>query len=337
MAQFFGQVGAMLEAGIPLARILGGLASKGGSPAVRALCERLLADVSRGTALWGAMHHCGAFSRLHVQTVRAGEMSGRLSRVLADLALWEERDLSLTRAVAGSLTYPATVLALGVVVLSVLGTRVFATLGPILAATGKPLPLITRILFALSAAVGRPVSLFVLSLVTCAVAWTAVRWVRTEAGSRAWDRLALRLPLSGPLIRKLFVARFSNHLRLLHSSGLPLLESVETSGAAVSNSWLRRDVLGALSKLRSGVTLSECLEASGCFPRLAIGLLSVGEAAGRIDLTLASLARLYDQEAYDALDRLVKALEPLIILALGVFVSVIVLGTLLPLYQVIQM
>ena len=333
LAQLFGQLGMMLDVGIVITRALGNLATRGSTPAICQVSERLLGSVSLGKYLSQAMAECGVFSRLHVHAVEAGEKSGRLPLILKELARWEERDLSLTRALSNSMIYPTTVLGAGILLVFVLGNRVFSALGPALTSSGKPLPLVTRMLFAASDVLQRPLMLFLVALALGAAVFALVSWIRTEKGRLAWDRHTLEVPLFGSVMRKIFVARFCNHLSLLHSAGIPLLLAMETCVAIVSNSGLRLSLQGATRRMRDGDPLSDCLAKTGQFPRLAIGLIAVGETTGNLDVVLKKATTIYDQEAYDALDAGAKMLEPLAISILGAMVSVIVLGTLLPLYS----
>ena len=337
LAVIFGNLAAMLEAGISLARSLDALSREGADPPVAELCAALLRSVQRGTPLSTAMNeHSEAFTILHARAVQAGERSGRLPQVLRELARWEERDLALMRAVTGSLTYPLTVFVAGVGMVTMVGDRIFATLGPILQASGKPLPLLTQILCTTSALLKSPLVLVGLVLLIGAGGMGLRAWLQSDDGRYRFDQLQARLPAFGLLLRKIFVARFCHHLSLLYSSGIPLMSALQTTTGLVSNAWMRARVSIAAQRLGDGLTLTESLEETRLFPRLALGLIGVGEQSGRLDALLSKVASQCDEEVYQTLDTVVQLLEPAVIGAMGVVVALIVLGTLLPLYSVIS-
>ena len=337
LARLLGEIGLMLRAGVTIPRVLDGLSQRASTPAVRGLCQQLLAQVVRGHTLSAAMREQNrVFSPLHVETVAAGEKCGKLDTVLADLGAWEERDLSLTRAVASALTYPMTVLACGVLVVVVLGNRVLAALLPVFAQTGKPLPLLTQVVFGISALMQHPAGVLAASLGVVTLLWGAVQWRHTPRGRRVCDEMVLRLPVTGRLTRMLFVARFCSHLKLLYGGGIPLLSALSTSLAASGNTCLRERVAEVTARLREGERLADALTRCGEFPPLALGMIEVGEETRRLVDVLGRLAEIYDQEVYFTLEQAVKLLEPVVIVGMGLMVAVIVLATLLPLYQLVN-
>lgn len=230
------EIGLMLRAGISLSRILDGMSQRASTPAARGLCQRLLEHIGGGLSLSAAMREQGGtFSRLHVEAVAAGERCGRLDQMLINLGAWEERDLSLTRAVTSALTYPMTVLACGVLLVLLLGNRVLSALTPVFAHTGKPLPVLTQAVFGISNLMQHPVSLLAMGLAMAAVIWGAVAWRRTPRGRHFYDTAILRAPVTGRLTRMLFVARFCNHLKLLYGGGVAPLPAIMTSLAVTDN------------------------------------------------------------------------------------------------------
>lgn len=336
LAQVFNQVGTMIGVGICITRALGALAEKGSSPAMRQACSQLADSVQKGATLSEAMRAQGStFSALHVCSVEAGEASGRLPEVLGELGNWEERDVALSRAFASGLTYPLAVLMCGIGLVFFLGHRVFATLLPVLTASGKPLPLLTQGLVTVTGWTQQPLAV----LAGLALAGVAGRllWVgwNSRGGRMAWERLSLSLPVFGSLVKKLFVARFCNHMNLLYDSGIPLFQALETSTRLSRNQFVRQALVQANQGLVKGLSLADSLEETGQFPRMVIGMVRVGEDSGDLGLMLRKLSRMYDDEVYDTLDSMVKMLEPLVIAIMGVIVAIIMIATILPLYQLI--
>ncbi|NDD28866.1 MAG: type II secretion system F family protein [Proteobacteria bacterium] len=336
LAALFSNLGTMLAAGLPLARSLDALAQQGATPAIQQTCATLLTTVERGKSLSAAVQQNRlVFSTMHSRTIEAGERTGRLPQVLTQLGAWEDRDLALIRTVSGSLTYPLTVFVCGVALVAILGDRVFATLTPMLRASGKTLPLLTQALCSMSDLLRQPLALALLALGGGATVWMLLRWARTEQGRYKVDRGRANVPVFGALSRKLFIARFCHHLSLLYAAGIPMLSALETCLGMIDNTWLRGEAEGCMRRLRNGATLTQSLAETGLLPRLALGMVEVGEQTGKMDVMLDKMAEIYDQEVYLAIDTMIQVLEPALITGMGVVVAVLVIAVLLPLYQVV--
>jgi type II secretory pathway component PulF len=334
--QVLGHLAFMLEAGVSVPRAISALAEKGGSEPIRNLCARLRLQLDRGRSLARILSEFpGAFTATHVATVEAGVKSGRLPQVLARLSRWEERDLALTRAVRGSLTYPLLVLALGILLAIYLGDRVFSSLVPTLIASGKTLPSVTRALMAATAALQNPFLIGGAGIAALALVRTLRLWTASPAGRLRLDRAWVAAPTVGPLFRKLFIARFCAHLQLMSESGIPLHGALEGAADAAGNRFLAQAVERARERVEGGEGIAESLERTEQFPLLLVQMIAVGESSGRLPAMLDRLSSFYDAEVYDTLAALTRLLEPVVIAIMGLVVGTIALATLLPIYQVI--
>lgn len=332
-AQMFGQLSVMLQAGLPMVRAMDALARQAGSGPV---ASQLLVQILRGASLSQAMQTMpGVFTPFHAQSVAAGEACGALPTVLQELAECEERNVSLVRTVTASLTYPLVVFACGLALVIFLGNRVFVSILPALTQSGQALPWLTRLVGGLAHALQSPPVLALLGILGLATALWVRQALGTERGRWTLDRLLLRLPGFGVLVRKLFVVRFCRCLGLLYDGGIPLMAAVEGAAACATNRVLRAAVLQACDTVTQGATLAVALRTTGAFPEMLVGMVAVGEDAGQLGGILKKLADLFDVEVQESVRVLITLLEPLIIVSMGVAVAVIVVATLLPMYRVV--
>lgn len=324
---------ALLRAGVDLERALGMLAGLHPNRRFREVLRQVRRAVQGGSTFADALaQHPRAFSRLYVQIIRAGESGGALENVLgrlsATLASLEEVKEHLMTA----LIYPVVLSAIGGGAVAFLLAYVIPSFAQIFESVGKALPLSTRILIGASQAVRQAWWLLLGGAFAVVVAFRLA--VRSSAGRMAWDRLRLSLPLIGPLIRKVEVARLSRTLGTLLASGVPVLQAISTVKAVVGNRVLAATMDGVVEGVRKGAGMVGPLRESGVFPPLAVHMLSVGEETGRLDEMLLQIADTYDTSVRNALKRLLSLLEPTIIVVMGLLVGFVVLSILLAIFSV---
>lgn len=330
------QLATLVSAGLPLEEALATCAEQIERPAARRVLAALRARVMEGHSLSSALGEFpGTFPELYRATVGAGEQSGRLEQVLERLADYTESRQALARRTLLSLLYPAilTLAALGIV--SLLLGYVVPQLVQVFENLDTALPLPTRILLSLSgfvAAWG-----WLVLLVTLALVAVFTLALRHEPFRYRVHELVLRLPLVGRLVRGIQSARFARTLSILTASGVPVLEGLRISAGVVSNRPMRRAVEGAARQVREGASLHKSLEESGQFPPMTRQLIASGERSGRLEQMLERAAVNGEREVETLLAGLVGAMEPLLILVVGLLVLFIVLAILLPIFQLNQL
>ena len=276
-----------------------------------------------------------AFPQIYRAMIEAGEHSGRLGEVLERLADYTENRESLRDKVMIAFIYPALVTVVAIAVVGLLLVYVVPQVTRVFANLGQTLPLVTRILIAMSD-FARASGLFWLGgLVVALVAGAFL--LRDEGRRRRWHGWLLRLPIVGRLIRTVNAARFSDTLGILTSSGVPLLPSLQSAAAVVTNLPMRAAVEEAVRRVREGGALAPALGAAKLFPPLVVHLIASGEATGRLDTMLARAAEAQSRELENWIRGLTALLEPLLILAMGAIVLFVVVAILLPIFEMNQL
>ncbi len=327
------QLADLLGGGVPLFNALALLSEQTEHRVLREVIAELSAAVRDGQAFSQALAaHPDLFPPLHVSLIRAGEVGGGLEAVLVRLADVAEQEVELKSRVISALIYPLVVLGVGLATILVLLTYVVPKLSVLFAESGQLLPLPTRVLLALSYAVTR--GWWVLALGVAAGVW-GLRLLRvSQRGRQALDRMLLRLPLVGLLMRKLDTARLSRNLGVMVGQGVPMLQALEVTHATISNSALRQALGQIKEAVRDGASLASALKNTGAFPRFVSNMVAVGEESGTLEGALLKVASAYERETDRTLRALTTALEPLLIVAVGLIVMFIVIATLLPIFQI---
>ncbi len=331
---FTQQLSTLVDAGIPLDRALTILADLSVSARLRQIVQDVGQSVRTGSTLADALsrHHPRPFSRLYINTVRAGEKGGVLEAALRRLAEHLEQTRELREALTSAMIYPALLISVGIGAVIFLMTFVLPRFAVIFADLGQGLPLPTRILLAISQ--GLTTYWWVLALVVLAALLTWQLVSRSEAGRLAVDRWLLGLPAFGDLARKIEVGRFARTLGTLLRSGVPLLAALGVAREVAGNRVIAL-ALGAVQEgAKRGDGLARPMAETGAFPALAIHMVRVGEETGRIEDMLERVATSYEGEIRVAVRRFIALLEPVIILGLGLVVLGIVLSILLAILSI---
>lgn len=335
---FCRQFSTMIDAGVSLVRCLDVLSDQSQSPKLRRIIADLRSEVEAGNMLSKAMSkYPSVFSNLFIGLIRAGEVGGVLEESLQRLSTFLEKDVELRRKVKSALTYPilVSVVALGIVMfLTIYIVPQFMKMFLDLGLKKEDFPAMTASLMVFSDFM---VQKFYLVMIICAVLFVAFKmFTRTKFGRRAYDRFKLKVPVFGKLNHKVALARFSRTLATLLSSGVPILQSLETVAGAVSNEILSDAILDARARVREGDVISEPLKKSKMFPPMVVQMVAIGQESGSLDTMLSKIADFYDGEVDAAIASLTAAIEPLLIVFLGVTVGYIVIAMFLPLVGLIQ-
>jgi type IV pilus assembly protein PilC len=335
LAVFTRQFSVMIDAGLPLVQCLEILAGQQENKTFESVLTTTRASVEGGTTLSAAMRqHEKVFDALYVNLVEAGEAGGILDTILQRLANYIEKNVKLKRAVKSALVYPVAVLLVAGGVITLLLWKVVPIFATLFLGLGVDLPLPTRIVIALSNFIGSIFGLLILVLFI-AMAVALKLWHGTEQGRFILDGTLLKLPLVGILLRKIAVARFTRTLGTLISSGVPILEGLDITARTAGNAVIEK-ALGQVRKaLEQGKNLADPLKETNVFPGMVTQMIGVGEQTGAMDAMLQKIADFYEEEVDAAVKDLLAALEPAMIVFLGVVVGGIVISMYLPLFSLI--
>ncbi|HUP18653.1 MAG TPA: type II secretion system F family protein [Gemmatimonadota bacterium] len=332
---FTRQFATMINAGLPLVQSLDILATQQTNPKVAAKIRAILNEVEAGSTLADAMRrHREFFSEVYINMVAAGEAGGILDTILLRLAEYLEASESLKRKVRGAMFYPVTVMAFAAIAIAILLIFVIPTFAGFFESAGVALPLPTRIVMVLSDflvgywwAVGAAIGLAIYLLRT---------YRATPQGRLNTDRLLLRMPVLGVVLRKAAIARFSRTLGTLVQSGVPILEGLEITARTAGNRVVEDAVMESRVSIAGGETIAEPLKKSGVFPPMVTQMINVGEQTGGLDEMLDKIADFYDDEVEAAVAALTSIIEPVMIVFLGVVVGGMVVAMYLPIFDIIQ-
>ena len=329
------QFATMINAGLPLVQALQILAKQTTNPSIRDTVEKVVFEVESGRTLADALKdHPKLFSQLYVNMVAAGEAGGILDTILLRLATFLEKSEALARKVKGAMIYPAVVLTVAVGAIVILLLFVIPTFQTMFASFNQELPLPTRIVIGLSDFLqGYWIWMLIGGI---GGGFLFRRWIATSSGRLIFDRLVLRLPVLGSLVRRTAVARFTRTLGTLLSSGVSILEGLEITARTAGNRVIHDAVMGSRASIAGGESIAEPLRQSGVFPPMVTQMINVGEETGDLDGMLNKIADFYDEEVDVAVESLLKALEPALIVILGTIVGGMIVAMYLPIFGMVS-
>jgi type IV pilus assembly protein PilC len=335
LAIFTRQFSVMIDAGLPLVQCLEILAGQQENKTFQKVLTNTREMVEGGSTLSAAMKASPkVFDPLYTNMVEAGETGGILDTILQRLSAYIEKNVKLQRAVKSAMVYPVGVLTVAGGVITLLLWKVVPIFATLFAGLGVELPLPTRIVIALSNFIGSYFGLLILVAAVGSVVGLKA-WYGTPQGKFALDSLILKLPVLGLLMRKIAVARFTRTLGTLISSGVPILEGLDITARTAGNAVVERALLKVRKALEEGKSLTEPLKESGFFPGMVTQMIGVGEQTGAMDAMLQKIADFYEEEVDAAVKDLLTALEPVMIVFLGVVVGGVVISMYLPLFTII--
>jgi type IV pilus assembly protein PilC len=332
---FTGQLGAMLGAGLHLARILSSLAAEATNKHFQKSIFQVRDAITAGSSFADALgQHAHIFDRLYVEVVRAGEISGSLPVVLDTLTVYLEKTAQLRRKVVGAITYPAVILAVAITIVFVMIVKLVPIFEGVYARANTVLPAPTRLLIAVSGAVrSYTVPIFVLLV---AVALFIFVMLQTETGRRLFDAAKLHLPLFGQLIRKAVMARMCRTLSVLLNAGITLLDAMETTARVSANKVIENALLTAARQMQDGGTVAETLRRTGEFPGMVIQLVATGEESGTLPAMLGRAAGYYEQQVDNQVATLSSLIEPIMIVIMGAIAGSVIFALYLPIFTLGQ-
>jgi type IV pilus assembly protein PilC len=329
---FVRQFATMIDAGLPLVQCLDILQEQQENANFKRVIRQIKKDVEEGATLSDAIKkHPKIFDSLFHNLVAAGEIGGILDIILNRLAAYIEKMAKLKKKVKGALTYPVIVVAIAVIVVAVILIWVIPVFSKLFLDAGVKLPGMTLIVMNLSDFTKRYFHWMILGLVLIGFGIRQLR--RSEKGRDYFDRLFLRLPVFGLLIRKIAVARFTRTLGTMLSSGVPILDGLDVVAATAGNSVIERAIRNARHSISEGRPVADPLAETRVFPIMVTQMIAVGEATGALDNMLGKIADFYDEEVDAAVGSLTSLLEPMLIVFLGVTIGGLLVAMYLPIFQ----
>jgi type IV pilus assembly protein PilC len=334
IAIFFRQFSVMIDAGLPLVQCLEILAANQENPSFQKTLTGVRTTVEGGATLANAMRqYPNIFDDLSTNMIEAGETGGILDIILQRLATYVEKAVRLRSAVKSALIYPVSVISIAVLIVGALLKWVVPIFANLFAGLGVALPLPTRIVMGLSAFVGTFWWFMIIGVVGLVFGVKQIR--KHPKGKYLFDKMLLKLPVVGVLLRKIAVARFTRTLGTLITSGVPILEGLAITARTSGNAVLEEALMKVRKAIEEGRTIVDPLKESGVFPNMVTQMIGVGEATGAMDAMLQKIADFYEEEVDAATKDMLALLEPAIIAMLGVCVGGIVISLYMPLFSMI--
>ena len=326
------QLATMIDAGLPIVQCLDILAQQSESKLLRNTITTIRKDVEGGCTLADALRkHPKVFDDLYTNMVEAGEAGGILNTILNRISLFIEKANRLKKKVKGAMIYPCAIVFVAVAVVTVLMIWVIPVFAELYGSMGKALPMPTQICINIS---NWFVAYWYLLLGgAIGIVMAISTYYKTPHGRMNIDRLLLRMPIIGDLLRKVAVARFSQNMALLLSSGVPILDGLLITGKTAGNKVVEKAIMESRVSISQGKTVAEPLRESKIFPPLVCSMVAVGESTGGLDAMLKKVAELYEEEVDDAVNNLTAMMEPLIMVVLGVVLGGLVIAMYLPIFQ----
>ena len=332
---FFQQLSALMRSGVPLLTGIQLLRTEAKGSGFQALLTGLATDLRSGESLGDSLaKHPKIVPEMYVRLIEAGEHSGNLEYAFEEAAIHLKKEITLKQQVKKALTYPAIVGVVGLIVIAILVTVVLPTMTELLTSFGTELPLISRIVVAIS----NFVSTWRLVILAGAIALgiLVMLGTRTRSGRRELSRLLINTPGIKKVVIQLNLARFSRTLSLLLKSGSALPESLQMAGDTVSNHIFREAVADVRTQVMQGAALGRAVEALPFMPQLYVQMVMVGEESGSLEINLANMASYYEEEVENQLNTLTAMIEPALTVTLGVIVGFIALAVILPILQLYE-
>jgi type IV pilus assembly protein PilC len=332
---FTRQFSTMINAGLPLVQALDILAKQSENPALKDVTRAVVYDVESGHTVADALRkHPKAFTDLYVNMVAAGEAGGILDTILMRLATFMEKNDALVRKVKGAMIYPAVISSVAAIAIIVLLVFVIPVFEKMFASVGLALPMPTRVV------IGMSKFLTGYWWAVIAIIGTGVfllkKYYATPDGKLAIDKLMLKMPVLGDVLRKSAVSRFTRTLGTLIGSGVSILDGLEITAKTAGNRVISDAIMESRTSIAGGETISAPLEKSKVFPPMVISMIAVGEQTGGLDEMLSKIADFYDEEVDAAVSGLLSLMEPIMIVFLGVVVGGMVVAMYLPIFDMIN-
>ena len=332
---FTRQLATLINAGIPLAEALGALFEQLDSVKLKTLVGEVRTAVNEGASLADSLaKHPEAFNELFVSMVRSGETAGNLDQVLVRLADFQESSAKLRSKVTSAMVYPVIMVIVMAGIMTVLMVGVVPRITALFDTQDQALPLNTQLLIWVADMMAD--YWWLMFLGAAGMAYGFRTWTKTENGRRQWHGFLLRMPLFGPILRRVAVERFARTLGTMLQAGVPMIRSLETAKAVLGNVVLAEVIDKAKAAVTEGESLAVTLQRSGQFPATVTHMIAVGERAGQLESMLLRVADAYENEVTMKLEKMTSVLEPLMLVVMGGAVAFVVFSILMPIMELSQ-
>ncbi|MGA7964607.1 MAG: type II secretion system F family protein [Gammaproteobacteria bacterium] len=327
------QLATMLAAGVPMVQTFTVLGQGSDNPKMRTLMLGISADVEAGTSLSEALaKYPKYFDDLYTSLVATGEQSGKLDELLQRIATYKEKTEELKRKIKKALMYPAAVVVAAILVTTILMVFVIPKFQGFYADFGATLPAFTRWVIGISDSMTHIGWLYLLIFIGIIVGIVSGRR-RSPGFHRFQDRMLLKVPVIGMIMKKSAVARFARTLSIVQAAGVPMVEGLETVANATGNIIYHDAVLQVSKQVATGQRIARAMDETNIFPGVVTQMIGIGEESGEIDAMAAKVAEFYEQEVDTLVDGLSQLLEPMIMVILGVVVGALVIAMYLPIFN----
>ncbi|MEE9164875.1 MAG: type II secretion system F family protein [Nitrospinota bacterium] len=329
---FTRQFSVMISAGLPLVQCLSLLAAQAENKTFGKVIGEIRQSVESGDTFSDALRkHPKTFDTLYGNMIEAGEIGGILDTILVRLADYMEKAMKLKAKVKSAMVYPASIVVIAVVVVAFLMIFVIPTFAQMFSELGGTLPGPTRIVMGVSD-IFQHYTHYMIGFIIVFI-FIFKRFYNTEKGMITVDTAVLKVPVFGPLIRKVAVAKFTRTLGTLISSGVPIIQALDITARTAGQKVVENAIFGTIDSIKEGQTLSAPLTRSKVFPSMVVQMIDVGEETGALDTMLEKIADFYDDEVDAAVDALTSLLEPVLMVFLGIVIGFIVVAMYLPIFQ----
>ncbi len=326
------ELATLLKAGMPLVQSLDILRGRVANPSFKAVLDEIHQQVSAGTALSEAFaSHGDLFPGVYTASLMAGEKSGSLETVLRRYVAYVKVVAGVKRRTMSALIYPAVLLTLALVVVSIIMLKVVPAFSDFYQQFGRELPLVTRVIMGVSAVVRADLLVIVVAIAAAVVGFRA--WMSRPGQGERFDRWLLALPAIGPTARKFATSQLARTLATLLGGGIPLVDSIDIASRSIGNRSMAAAMESVGRRVREGESFAAALAGPGVFPDVAVKMAEVGEATGALQDMLNSLADFYDEEIETDLGRFVTLIEPILLVVMGIVVAGLLLALYMPLFQ----
>jgi type IV pilus assembly protein PilC len=326
------ELATLLKAGMPLVQSLDLLKRRVESPVFRTVLDDVHEKVRSGTALSDAFAaHSERFPRVYTASLLAGERSGNLDAVLRRYVEYAKIISTVKRKTRSALAYPAILIVLSLALVSVIVLKVVPAFADFYASFGAELPLVTRIILAISAFLRSQFLLVAVVLVVGVISF--VVWVKQPGQQARFDRMILRTPFIGPIAAKFATSQMARTLATLLGGGLPLVNALEIVAKSVGNQYMAAQLGIVNARVKEGESFAAALEARHVFPEVAVKMAEVGESTGALQDMLNTVADFYDEEIATNLERFVTLVEPTLLVVMGIVIAGLLLALYMPLFQ----
>ena len=336
LLMFTRQMGTMVRAGVPMMQALSGMQRSTANPALAEVIKALRTDLDKGLELSAAMaQHPKVFNDYYVSMVRVGESAGQLEEVFKRLFEQLTFDNHMNKKIKGALRYPSFVLTAIAIAMVIMTIFVIPTFAKMFVSMKLDLPLLTRVLMGTS---DFAVNYWWVVLAGIAAAFYGFKiFTGTRDGRYFWDKLKLRFPVVGSILKKATLARFCRSFATASKSGVPVVQAFTLVSRVVDNGFFEERILGMRSGVERGESMLRVAQSAGIFTPIELQMISVGEETGDIDGMLNQVADMYQEEVEYEVDRLSETIEPILLAVMGVLVGILLLGIFMPMWDMTKM